>query len=199
MDEIGFDENSVELVRNMFNLSAHHGFVLGAYTSLLGVCVIFSENSPALGLVALAMMICWPLALARLMRLQYRLAVGGMFPSDMCRTWLVGYFTQLFASLIVALVMYVMLEYVEPGYIAAKLDQVIQMYRSMPGPDAATAARTLEGIISEDGVPGNIQVACNTILAAAIAGTVVSLLMAAIVRIAPVRLKDVDNARGQKP
>jgi thiol:disulfide interchange protein len=145
----------------------------------LFVCVVYSLQLPLLGFFALALSIAVPFVVYRMIRRDYLRYPNMQFFSAL---WMHGISIFIFASMILAVAIYVFLRFIEPDFIINNLYTAIGVYRSLGVAEATDVANSLQLIIDKHMVPSASTFAVSSIWTVVFSGSMLSLLLALLVR-----------------
>ena len=161
-----------------FRRGADNGFLLGIYISVLYICMLLSAKVPLLNLVCLAMMLAVPVITYFLLR-RDRTAPGGM--QSLGTLWVDGLFTFLCGGLIGSLVMFVYLRWIEPDFIVSNLEQTVELLRDAPDASGRELANEMQAAIDSGMSLSPILFAMSMLWLAVASGSILSLIVSAIV------------------
>lgn len=160
----------------ILNRAGHNGLWLGAYLSAMAVGTALSASVPLMSLAVWALTIYLPFY-------TYRLIVRGFAASDFrsrfVDLWAEGIVSFLLGSLFQALVIYVGLRFIDPGFIASQVETAVELLRAAAEPSAAAMADNIEATVAAAGLPKAVDVAVQMIAFDVIAGFVLSLFASA--------------------
>ncbi|MDE6332152.1 MAG: DUF4199 domain-containing protein, partial [Muribaculaceae bacterium] len=162
---------------DMFGRAAGIGPVAGLYFTALFLSVAYAGMYPALALVALVLFAAVPWLLYR--RLWHNCATVASVRT--VTLWTEGIYTFLFGGLIMALLVYLWLKYIDAEYMTNQLTLAMKVLRE--NPDAATPEmrNTIETALQQGAMPGPIQIAMSLFWSVTFSGSVLSLLVALII------------------
>jgi len=157
----------------IINRAGRNGLWLGAYLSALAVGTGLSAGIPLMSFAVWALTLYLPFY-------TYRLIVRGYAASDFrsrfVDLWAEGIVSFLLGSLFQALVVYVGLRFVAPGFIATQVNTAIEILRAAAEPSAMAMADNIEEIIATTGLPKAVDVTVQLIAFDIITGFVLSLI-----------------------
>lgn len=161
---------------DVFGRAARIGPVAGAYFTAVFLCAAYSGMHPLLSVLTLAMLLSVPWLL-------YRRLKGTCSAVARVRTsvlWTEGVYSFLFGGLVMALLVYVWLRYVDPGYMHRQLQLATELMRQYPQAVSADMRRAMESALEQDRLPGAIQMAMSLFWVVTFTGAVLSLPVAFI-------------------
>lgn len=161
-----------------FRRGADNGFLLGIYISVLYICMLLSSKVPVLNIVTLTMMLAVPVIVYFLLR-RDRVAPGGM--PTLGALWVDGLITFLCGGLIGSLVMFVYLRWIEPDFIISNLEQTVEMLKDAPDASGRELADEMQTAIDSGFSVSPIMFAMSMLWLAATSGSILSLIVSAIV------------------
>lgn len=170
--------------KSVFKRGADDGFWAGIYLSVLVIVLLLSVKSLLAGMLGLTMAVCVPVATYLLLRRTYRADYGTTRFSEL---WMQGICTFFFGSLIMAVALYVFLEFIDSGYIYTMVGQAVETYRAVGTPEAVELADILQKLVDGNMLPSPIMVAVDMIWTVSFTGSVLSLLLSLIVRVVPLK------------
>ncbi len=170
--------------KSVFKRGADDGLWAGIYLSVLVIALLLSIKSLLAGMLGLVMAVCVPVTTYMLLRRAYRTDYGTTRFSEL---WMQGICTFFFGSLIMAVALYIFLEFIEPGYIYAVVGQAVETYRAVGSPEAVEFADMLQKLVDGKMLPSPIMVAVDMIWTVSFTGSVLSLLLSLIVRAVPLK------------
>ncbi len=156
-------------------IGAHRGAFFGLYLSIMFLTFVNSEGDPFWSAFTLTMVAGVPFVLFKILRSVFR-AENGETP--FLRLWSVGLMTFTFASLIVALVTYVWLEFWHPDFLYEKAQEAINAYRMVPELRDSELVNVLKTAIERGELPTNIQFVLDMIVNTIMVGSILSLPIA---------------------
>lgn len=118
----------------LFRRGADDGFLLGLYFSALFFAMVYSMAVPLLSMAALALMAGVPVVIYKFLRRSYVAEYG---TTRFSALWMQGIVTFFCGSLILALVSFVFMRWIEPDYIESVMRQVVEVYGGASWPQGA--------------------------------------------------------------
>lgn len=172
--------------RSIYSYGANDGLKMGIYLSVMFLLQCIGVNNYMLMTFGTLMMLCIPVVAYIILRKGYRESAGR---STFSAIWLHGILIFLCGSLILALVIYVYLRYVNPTFMSAMLNSLIDVYGDMDSPQASQLTEMLMTIKKQNLLPSPIQYAFTMIWTCGFFGSILSMVLALIVRAIPIRNK----------
>lgn len=162
--------------KSIYRRGAESGMVMGVYLSVLFLAIAYASTSQWLGLMSLAMVVSVPLLTYRLLRQAYRADGGNLCFSEL---WMEG--TVIFAggSLIMAVVAFAFMRWVEPSFIVTQVASVAEIYRES---GQAQVAEMVDRAVDQHLLPSPAEVAVEFVWFGVFSGSLLSMLMALLVR-----------------
>lgn len=162
---------------DVFGRASRIGPVAGVYFTALFLSAAYAGMHPLLSLVALAMI----LAVPWLLYLRLSQGVGDRGPLRTSPLWTEGVYTFLFGGLVMALLVYLWLKYVDPDYLQNQLRLAAELLRENPEAAGPELRQNIEAVLEQGTMPGAIQMAMSLFWTVTFTGAVLSLLVAYIV------------------
>lgn len=172
-------DQSKDKGKSLFKRGADDGFWMGLFLSVLFVAMAYSVYSALVGVLALAMLIAVPFLIFFFLRRSYRY--------DNCRTqfsglWLHGICIFFFGSLLMALTSYIYLRFADPTYLNSLVNMAKEVYQSVDSPEAQQMAAVLQKAQDSHLIPTPGQLAMEIIWLGVFSGSLLSMIVSAIVR-----------------
>lgn len=168
-------DNNSNRQPSVYSLGASDGFWIGLAMGSCVVCIIMSTAIPILAYPALALFIATPFLAWRFLRRGW---LNGAVPPTFSAVWLHGICIFLFGALIMALMMYITLRYISPGWIENQTFMAAQQLAA--NPETQQQSETLLRIISTGELPTPIYSAVSSIWLVAFTGSLWSMIFAFI-------------------
>lgn len=172
--------------RSIYTYGANDGLKMGIYLSVMFLLQCTGTNSLMLMSLGTLMMLCIPIVAYILLRKAFRESRGN---STFSAVWLHGILTFLLGSLILALVIYIYLRFVNPTFLSDTLSMLIDTYSEIDSPQTSQLTDMLTTIKQQNLLPSPIQYAFSMIWTCGFFGSILSMLLALIVRAIPIRNK----------
>ena len=165
--------------RSVYRRGADDGLLMGIFLSVLFIAAVNSIYSGIATVASIAMAIVVPFLTFFFLRRNFR--------SDNCLTsfsslWLHGICIFFFGSLLMALTSYIYLRFVNPGYITTVIDMAKEVYAAVDTPDARQMVDMMQKLQDSHMLPTGGQVAIEIIWAGVFSGSLLSMVVSAIVR-----------------
>jgi len=165
--------------KSIYQRAGEWGVPFGLYLSCAAVASIFADRFPPLSYVFLIMLVCTPLVVYRFQRHKF-IEDGGF--AEHSSLWMLGIMLFMLGSVISSLVVYLVLQYLRPGFLYEQAQAVIEVYSKLPQASDSEWLRVLQHAVDERMLPSPIQVVFDTFWFVAFGGSVVSAITAAIAR-----------------
>ncbi len=172
----------MERKKNIFARGADYGALLGIWMAVMALAWIYADLAAPLALLGLFMMVATPVVIYRFQRHEF-LASEGKAP--FADVWMLGILMIICASLITAVVTYVVFQFMRPEFIYNQATLAAQIYESAPELDLTEVATVLRTAIEQGALPSPIQVVMSMFWFATFTGSVLSAFTAALARMFP--------------
>lgn len=176
---MSFVNQSIGTGKSVYRRGADDGFWFGLYLSVLFLISVHSIYSAIAGIFAFAMAIAVPVIIFFFLRRSYR---ADNFTSSFSALWLHGICIFFFGSLIAALTTYIYLRFINPAYINTIVDMAIEVYGSVDTPDAHEMTTVLQRAKDAHLLPTAGGTAVQVIWAGVFTGSLLSMLLSAIIK-----------------
>lgn len=171
--------------RSLYERAATDGAWLGLWFTVLFLLSIVSMRIQMLNIVVMAMALLVPFVVFRFLRRTYVDSHGLMTYSAL---WLQGILTFAAGSLIFCAVSYIFMRWIYPEFIIDTLKMGIDFYSNEPTGAGHELADSFQLLIDQRQVPTSLNIAMSWLWLGLCSGSVVSMLLAALARIAKVPL-----------
>lgn len=161
--------------RSVYSLGAADGLWIGLCMGLCVLCLVVSSKHQVLAYPGLALFICTPYIVWRFLR---RAWIMGRVPATFSAVWLHGICIFLFGSLIMALIMYVSLKFLVPGWI--EMQTLLAADRMLADPQTLQQGRILVRIVDSGELPSAIYTSISSIWLVSFSGSLWSMIFAFI-------------------
>ena len=159
--------------RSVYNLGASDGIWVGLAMGLCMMCMIESAKIPFLAFLGLLLFVAVPVMVWKMLRRAWMLS---RVPPSFSAVWLHGICIFLFGGLIMALITYISLRYLSPGWIET---QTLEAASRLAGnPDTAEQSLILLRIVESGQLPTPIYTAISSIWMVAFTGSLMSMIFA---------------------
>lgn len=164
---------------SVYQRGARDGLVVGGLMLAMFVCQAVSLRMPWLGLVSNALMLAVPVAAYILMRRDFK-----QYPAhrQFATVWMHGIMIFICGSLIMAAGSYAYCRLINPDFIPDLFRTTGHALMAMPDPSLADMGRQFEQMIEQRLTPTPIQMAFSLLWFGSFSGSMLSLLLAAIIR-----------------
>ena len=161
--------------RSVYTLGASDGLWVGVLMGLCMFCMIMSSRLPVLSLAGIVIFLVTPFVVWRMLRRSW---IRSEVPTSFSAVWLHGICIFLFGSLIMALMMYLTLKFLTPGWIENQVHLAsLQLAQNV---DTLEQSRMLERVIESGNLPSAIYTSVSAIWLAAFTGSMWSMIFALI-------------------
>lgn len=178
--------------RSVYSLGASDGFWVGLSMGVCIMCMVASYHHPWLGMIGLLLIIATPFMAWWFLR---RAWVNARVPATFSAVWLHGICIFLFGGIIMSLLMYVALRFLEPGWIENQT--MLAAQRLAEDTQTVEQAKILTKIVESGQLPSPIYTAVSSIWLVAFTGSMWSMIFAFILtrfrRYTRLRVEYVEN------
>ncbi len=165
--------------KSVYHLGATNGVYIGALLSVMFLTQSLGLHNTLLLIIGDLLMIAVPFV-------AYRLLVRDHDRHTHMRSvsavWLDGIVTFICGSITLAIVMYIFLRFIQPGFTVEQIRNLIDLYRQLHSAQGDAMARTLEQLIATHQVPSPIQLSFFMLWLTSFAGSLLSMVLALIIR-----------------
>ena len=162
---------------DIFGRAARVGPVAGVYFTVLFLCAAYSGMHPLLSILALILLLSVPWLLYR----RLSATAAAVVKVRTVPLWTEGIYSFLFGGLIMALLVYMWLRFVDPGYVHNQLELAAQLMREYPQSASHELRHAVEAVLEQGSLPGAIQMAMSLFWTVTFTGAVLSLPVAFII------------------
>lgn len=167
-----------------FRKGADAGLMLGLLMTAAFFAALYSLNVPLLVVAAIACAVAVPVVVYRVLRSRY-VSMRGM--ATFSAMWMDGIVAFFCGSLILALAVFVFLRWIEPAFVVDRLEELSAMYREAGDADSVALADMFDTVVRGKIVPSAIEIAIELIWVSVFTGSVLSMLLAGIIRLMKVK------------
>lgn len=164
--------------KTYLQVASEWGALIGIACCVAVFSTLFSIQHTILLFIAIAGFVAVPVITWRMFNRLMTLSGG---TSPLSALWRTGTLAFTAGGLILFLVVFIVFKWLDPDFIARMFADVIRMYKALGTPEALSKVSTLEEIYST-GLPTSFQMAMQLFVFTILSGTVLSLLLAAIIR-----------------
>lgn len=175
-NDIGQNDDAPSVVRR----GAEDGLRMGAVLVAMVLMFLLSGSFAPLMFFALVLFALVPFLAYRMMRRDFLRYPRMRFFSAV---WMHGICIFFFGSVLMAVAMYVYLQYADPDYMMRSLHAAIELYRRIGTADALEAADSLQKIIDAHLVPSAIDLSVVMIWLVSFSGSMLSMVLSWLVRL----------------
>lgn len=163
----------------LFRRGADDGFLLASISRPCSSPWFIPWRCPLLSMAALALMAGVPVVIYKFLRRSYVAEYG---TTRFSALWMQGIVTFFCGSLILALVSFVFMRWIEPDYIESVMRQVVEVYGGASWPQGREAADVLQHALDAGLVPRAIQVSMELLWTGVFTGSILSIVVSLIVQ-----------------
>lgn len=166
--------------KNPYRRGADDGFLMGLLLIACFLLSTFSLTHPAANFLGLLLaFVGVPVATFLFLRRSFIKDDNLTLFSSL---WMQGIMMFFCGTILLALFVYVYLRFINPTFIMDMLNQVANVYENMGTPQGHQIAKGVHAMIHQNLVPSSISIALETIWVGVFTGSLLSALMAGIVR-----------------
>lgn len=169
------------IMRPITARAADNGIYIGVYLCVLVLAIGFSATVPLAGLLLWGGSLFLPVFMYRLLRKSNISANGGLGFAEL---WAEGIASFSLGTLFPALLVYGLLRFVAPTFIADTLAGAVEYFEAQGTAEWDAWAENLRGILAGSRMPTAVDVAARLISFNIVVGTVLSMVTAVIVKVA---------------
>ena len=172
-------DNTPTTYRSVYNIGATNGITIGVLLAAMFLMQSYGLHNFVLLIIGDLLMLAVPFVAYRLLvrdhdRYSYMRSVSAV--------WLDGIVTFICGSIILALVMYMFLRFLQPGFTAEQISNVANLYRELKTSQGDAMAKALEQLVATHQVPSPIQLAFSMLWLTSFGGAMLSMVLALIIR-----------------
>ena len=173
-----------ESFTSILKRGADKGLLLGVYFCIMSVFMIAGENIPLLGLCSTVMMLGVPLLLYYFLRHTYVSQDGLTYHVTL---WLEGIVIFTGGGLVLSLLIFCYLRWINPEFIPDQIDRMIEMYNSIDDPRTHEMANVLTTISDSRSYPSSRMFVAQIEVLIIASGLILSGITAFLVRLRTIR------------
>lgn len=174
-------------MQSPYQRGAEDGTLLGVYLSVMMACSIAAPSVPLLGLLSTLMMVAVP-AVDYVMLRRYYVQERAMVPVS--SLWMQGIIAFSCAALITFALTFIYMRWINPSYLTDTIESAIAVLTASGDAEMKAMASQITTSIEQGGNPITPITYCFTMIWATVfSGSILSLVMALIVRAIPYREK----------
>lgn len=172
-------DNNVAKYMSPYKRGADDGFYFGGYLALLFVVFFYQWDHRLLAMPMLLLVLGVPVIVFGALRRSYLRDGRTTLLSSL---WMQGIVMFFCGSLISGLVAYIMMTYVEPGWLVRIVRQMAEIFESQADDHSRRMAMICRNMLELRIVPSPIAIVFQSVWAAVLTGSLLSLLMGLLVR-----------------
>lgn len=162
-----------------YRRGADEGFLFSVVLCALFFAGVFSVKVPLLGLVSVLLVAAVPFYIYKTLRKTYLAEYGA---SSVSSLWMQGIVTFACGCAVSGLIAIIYLKWIEPDFILDRIHEAIALYRGSSWDQGASTADILQRMLDSGAMPGAVQFVVEIIWLGIFSGSLLSLLMALLVR-----------------
>ena len=163
--------------RSIYQCAANWGIPFGLYLSCAAVASIYADWFAPLGFIFILMFLGTPVLSYAFQRRKFIEDNG--FTED-AGLWMLGILLYILGSIISSFVVYLVLQYLRPGFLHEQAQNLIDIYQQMPEMKDSQLLETLQTIVHNGLIPSPIEAVFNAFWFITSGGSLVSALTALI-------------------
>lgn len=164
--------------KTYLQIASEWGVILGVAACVAVFATLFSIYKPVMMLLAIAGYVAVPVIAWRMLK-STALRTPQMPTASVL--WRTGTLAFTAGALIAALAVFIVFKWVDPGFIGRLFDDVMKMYDALGTADAAGKAESLRQMMAS-GLPSPAQMAMQIFVFMVLSGSVLSIIVSAILR-----------------
>ncbi|MCM1029253.1 MAG: DUF4199 domain-containing protein [Pseudoflavonifractor sp.] len=165
-----------------YKRGADDGFIFAIYLTVMFFTSIYSASVALLSLLTIGLMVGVPFIIYFFLRRAYVEEHGTTIMSGL---WMHGIMIFLCGGLLSSAVAFIWLRWIQPTYIVDQLHAIIELYEDSGWDRGEEIASVLKEMIKQGVVPGAISIAMEMLWLGVFTGSLLSALMALLVRARP--------------
>lgn len=158
---------------------ALNGLRFSVWLTVMYFASVFSASAPLLGLLSTVIMVCVPVLLWRMLTTDYR-TTGGKWTIG--QLWLDGFIAIMCGAVVAGTLLLVYLRWINPGYIYDQWASGIAAFEASGDPAMEQLASDMQTAVENGFSISPSMLTMSLLWLAAFSGSVISLIVAAIVR-----------------
>lgn len=163
--------------KSSYRRGAEDGVYFGAILSAVVLSMLLTVRVPFLSLLSIVLIAFVPfMAYKYILRGVYQRGEQGR----LSEAWMHGISIFFFGALIMGVVMYVYLRFVDPGFMAVNVKQAVVVLRDSGTEESLSTARRLQYMVDHKMLPNAIEWTFVTMWLVIMTGTMLSVILAAI-------------------
>lgn len=167
-----------------YRRGAEDGLTFAVYLTVMFFASIYTTRIAMLSLLAIAMMLGVPFVIYRYLRRAY---VADRGTTIMSALWMHGIMIFLCGSMLAGAVEVVWLRWIDSSYIIEQLHAIVELYSDSGWERGEEMAEVIQRMIDNSLVPSAISIVMEMIWLSVFTGSLLSALIALLVRARPVR------------
>jgi len=165
--------------KSIYQRAGEWGVPFGLYLACAAVASIFADMFPPLSYVFLIMFLGTPVLVYAFQRRKF-IEDDGF--TEHAALWMLGIMLFMLGTVLASFVIYLVLQYVRPGYIYEQAQAAIAAYSQIPQTQDSEMLRVLQRMVNERLLPSPIELVFNAFWFVAFGGSVVSAITAIVAR-----------------
>ncbi len=169
----------MEKKRSIYLRGAEDGLLAGPLLAAFIVCFGATVFVPMLFLPSMALLVATPVVTYLMLRRAY---IDENYQSSFSTIWLHGICIFFFGGLIMSFVAFACMRWIWPDYISDMLQMAVEVGKTSTGAEMAAMTDAIEQSIEDHKVPTAASVVIDLLYMVVLLGTMVSMVLAMIVR-----------------
>ena len=162
-----------------YRRGADDGLPFGILLSAMFFAAVFSTAVPLLSVVSMILFLSVPFIIYTFLRRSY---INDLYTTQLSSLWMQGIMTFLCGCLISGLAAVIYLKWINPDFIADRVQEAIDFYSESGWKQGEEMADMLRRMVSAHIIPTPIQIVIEMIWLGVFSGSLLSLLMAVLAR-----------------
>lgn len=176
--------------RSPYKRGADWGAVFGIYLSALFFASSYSFDYPLASVASFLLIIGVPVFIFFALRRGYVEDRGTTIFSSL---WVEGIAIFFFGGLIASLVAFVYMRWIEPDFIAGRLNAMIDVYSSVDVPNSDDVVEVLQAVRDRDLLPRPIEIIVDMLWLMVFTGSMLSMIISTLVPLKKVKNTDITS------
>lgn len=177
------NSNPTASTQSPYRRGADNGLTFGIYLTAMFFSSVYGTQVPILSLLSIALMLGVPFVIYRYLRRSYVADRGCTILSSL---WMQGIMAFLCGAILSGAIQVVYLRWINPDFILSQMRTMIDIYSNSGLQQGEQVAEMLQTLIDAKAVPSAITIVIEMIWMAVFSGSLLSVLMALLVRARPV-------------
>ncbi len=165
--------------KSIYQRAGEWGIPFGLYMACTAVASIFADKFPPLGYVFMILLVCTPIVVYRFQRQKFIEDEGF---TEHAGLWMLGIMLFILGTVVSSFIVYLVLQYVRPGYMYEQGQAAIDAYSKIPQMQDSDMLKVLRRMVDERLMPSPIEVVFDAFWFIAFGGSIISAITAIFAR-----------------